>query len=154
MSGDYEFVEIFESFYRDYYREEIGELADRFPSEQRSLYISAKDVYRSDPDLLDDWLNHYDRVTAAAEEALAQYDLPVSVDLSGAMVRLTDPDGYLDHRSVTDLSAADDIGADDPNHRQESETDDGGVRVPAVWVPPRNATDPNRCTRTARMYGV
>lgn len=102
-------VEGFEQFYRDYYREEIGILADKFPSEQSSLYIEASDLYRFSQDLLEDWVANPDDLRPLAEQALSNYDLPVDIDLSAASVRLTDSDGYLPERSVTDVDS-DDIG--------------------------------------------
>jgi len=100
-------VEQFEELYRNYYRDEIGELAEKYPSDKKALYVTARDVYRYNPDLVDDWVNHYEHVTRSAEQALAQYDLPVEVDLEDCPVRLTDPDGYLRHKNVTDVSSQD-----------------------------------------------
>jgi len=83
-----ELVERFEQFYRDYYHEEIGDLARKFPTDQRSLYVDWGDLYRFDPDLADDYLSHPKDFREAAEEALRLYDLPVDVKLGGAHVRV------------------------------------------------------------------
>jgi replicative DNA helicase Mcm len=83
-----ELVERFEQFFRDYYRDDIGDLARRFPTDQRSLYVDWRDLYRFDPDLADDYLSHPTDFREQAEEALRLYDLPVDVKLGGAHVRL------------------------------------------------------------------
>jgi replicative DNA helicase Mcm len=102
-----EIVDKFESFLHDYYRDEIGTLAQNYPNEQQSLYIGAKDLYTFDPDLLNDWQKKPEKMQSNAESALARYDIPIDIDLSGAHVRLTDREGYLTENSVTDLSKAD-----------------------------------------------
>ncbi|NLV10245.1 AAA domain-containing protein [Halomicrobium mukohataei] len=76
------------AFFRDYYSEEIGQLAQRYPREQKSLYVDYDDLYRFDPDIADDVRNHPQQLQEYLEEALALYDLPVAVDLDGAHVRL------------------------------------------------------------------
>lgn len=72
---------------RDYYREDVGQLAERYPHDQRSLYVDYGDVYRFDPDIADDVLSHPERMREHFEEALTLYDIPVAVDLSDAHVR-------------------------------------------------------------------
>jgi len=104
-----EITDLFIDFYKDYYRDELGELAQRYPSEQRSLYIEADDLYRFDPSLLDDWRSHPTEFQEYAEEALRLYDLPIDVSLQSAHVRLTDSNGVLRSRSVTGIQP-DDIG--------------------------------------------
>ena len=75
---DTEVIDKFEQFYRDYYRNEIGELAQKYPNEQRSLYVDWDDLYRFDPDLADDLIAQPDQMRDYAEEALRLYDLPVT----------------------------------------------------------------------------
>jgi len=84
-----ELVDGFQKFFREYYHEEIGELATRYPREQRSLEIDYMDLYRFDPDLATDWVDKPDKMGEYAEEALRLYDLPVDVNLGGASVRVT-----------------------------------------------------------------
>ncbi|QLD90504.1 minichromosome maintenance protein MCM [Natronomonas salina] len=83
-----EVIDKFEQFYRDYYRNEIGELAQRYPNEQRSLYVDWDELYRFDPDLADDFVAQPEQMRDYAEEALRLYDLPVDVKLGQAHVRV------------------------------------------------------------------
>jgi len=75
-------------FFRNYYREQIGQLAQRYPKEQKSLYVDYDDVYRFDPDLADDLRDHPRKIIDCFNEALRLYDLPVDVKLSDAKVRI------------------------------------------------------------------
>jgi replicative DNA helicase Mcm len=81
-------VDRFEEFYRSYYRDAIGTLAQNYPNEQRSLYVEWDDLYRFDRDLADDYRNQPEQLQRYAEEALRLYDLPVDVSLGQAHVRL------------------------------------------------------------------
>lgn len=83
-----EVIDKFEQFYRDYYRNEIGELAQKYPNEQRSLYVDWDDLYRFDPNLADDFIAQPEQMRDYAEEALRLYDLPVDVKLGQAHVRI------------------------------------------------------------------
>ncbi|QLH76301.1 helix-turn-helix domain-containing protein [Halosimplex rubrum] len=83
-----ELIDSFEELYRDYYRNEIGELAQKYPTEQKSLYLDWGDIYRFDPDLADDVRSHPEDLRDYAEEALRLYDLPVDVKLGQAHVRI------------------------------------------------------------------
>ncbi|WP_256030337.1 LAGLIDADG family homing endonuclease [Natronomonas aquatica] len=85
---DTEIIDKFEQFYRDYYRNEIGQLAQKYPNEKRSLYIEWDDLYRFDPDIADDFIAQPDQMREYAEEALRLYDLPVDVKLGQAHVRV------------------------------------------------------------------
>ncbi|WP_284006556.1 AAA family ATPase [Haloarcula pelagica] len=83
-----ELIDRFEEFYRNYYRNEIGELAQKYPNDQKSLYIDWQDLYRFDPDLADDYRTKPEQLQEYAEEALRLYDLPVDVSLGQAHVRV------------------------------------------------------------------
>ncbi len=85
---DTEIIDRFEQFYRDYYRNEIGQLAQKYPNEKRSLYVEWNDLYRFDPDIADDFIAQPDQMREYAEEALRLYDLPVDVKLGQAHVRV------------------------------------------------------------------
>ncbi|WP_458188760.1 LAGLIDADG family homing endonuclease [Haladaptatus sp. NG-WS-4] len=83
-----ELVDRFEQFYRRYYGDEVGELAQQYPNEKRSLYIDWDDLYRFDADIADDYLAQPQQLQEYAEEALRLYDLPVDVSLGQAHVRM------------------------------------------------------------------
>ncbi len=95
-----ELVARFEEFYRTYYHEEIGELAQHYPNEQRSLYLDWADLNRFDPDIADDFRNQPEQMQPYAEEALRLYDLPVDVSLGQAHVRITNLPGATDIRDI------------------------------------------------------
>ncbi|WP_255194880.1 LAGLIDADG family homing endonuclease [Halorarius litoreus] len=97
-----EIIDRFEEFYRNYYRNEIGELAQKYPGEQKSLLVDYDDLYRFDPDIADDFVAQPGQMQDYAEEALRLYDLPVDVKLGQAHVRvhnLTDATGIREIRA-------------------------------------------------------
>ncbi|MFC4405250.1 LAGLIDADG family homing endonuclease [Haloarchaeobius iranensis] len=83
-----ELVDAFLEFYRNYYRDEIGRLAQEYPSERKSLYVDWDDLFTFDRDLADDYRNQPEQLQEYAEEALRLYDLPVDVSLGQAHVRI------------------------------------------------------------------
>ncbi|WP_435348153.1 LAGLIDADG family homing endonuclease [Haloarchaeobius sp. HRN-SO-5] len=83
-----ELVDDFLEFYRTYYRDEIGTLAQQYPNERRSLYVDWNDLYTFDADLADDYRSQPEQLQEYAEEALRLYDLPVDVSLGQAHVRI------------------------------------------------------------------
>ncbi|WP_247003716.1 LAGLIDADG family homing endonuclease [Halosolutus gelatinilyticus] len=88
QAGNTELVDAFEQFFRNYYDNEIKQLAQRYPNEQRSLHVDWQDLYRYDPDLADDLINQPEQLQRYAEEALRLYDLPIDVSLGQAHVRV------------------------------------------------------------------
>lgn len=88
QAGNSELVDSFEQFFRNYYDNEIKQLAQQYPNEQRSLHIDWQDLYRFDPDLADDFINQPEQLQRYAEEALRLYDLPIDVSLGQAHVRV------------------------------------------------------------------
>lgn len=98
-------VEEFVEFYGRYYQEEVLELANGFPQDQKSLWVEASDLCAHNPDLLDDFLNYPERIRSAAEDALVAFDLPVDIDLSGAHVRLTDSESYTPELRVPQVAS-------------------------------------------------
>ncbi|MFT4922968.1 MAG: replicative DNA helicase Mcm, partial [Haloarculaceae archaeon] len=97
---DTELIDTFEEFYRSYYRNEIGQLAQKYPTEQKSLYVDWQDLYRFDPDLADDVRTKPQQLTEYAEEALRLYDLPVDVSLGQAHVRVQNLPETTDIRAI------------------------------------------------------
>ncbi|MFU8868608.1 LAGLIDADG family homing endonuclease [Natronococcus sp.] len=88
QAGNSELVDSFEQFFRNYYDNEIKQLAQRYPNEQRSLHVDWQDLYRYDPNLADDLLAQPEQLQRYAEEALRLYDLPIDVSLGQAHVRV------------------------------------------------------------------
>ncbi|WP_394740643.1 LAGLIDADG family homing endonuclease [Natronococcus roseus] len=88
QAGNSELVDSFEQFFRNYYDNEIKQLAQRYPNEQRSLHVDWQDLYRYDPNLADDFLAQPEQLQRYAEEALRLYDLPIDVSLGQAHVRI------------------------------------------------------------------
>ena len=99
-SPNQELVDRFVRFYRNYYRDAISQLAQRYPNEQRSLHVDYDDLYQFDPDLADDYLSQPDQLGDFAEEALRVYDLPADVSLGQAHVRLKNLPDNVDIRSI------------------------------------------------------
>jgi replicative DNA helicase Mcm len=100
QTAEGELVDRFGQFYRNYYREEIGELAGNYPSEQRSLYVDWTDLYQFDADLADDYISKPEQLREYAEEALRLYDLPVDVSLGQAHVRIHNLPEVTDIREI------------------------------------------------------
>ncbi|MFB6097225.1 MAG: minichromosome maintenance protein MCM [Haloferacaceae archaeon] len=100
QAGTQDLTERFIQFYRNYYRDEIGTLAQRYPNEQRSLLIDYDELYTFDPDLAEDYLNQPQQMQEYAEEALRLYDLPADVSLGQAHVRLFNLPSTVDIRSI------------------------------------------------------
>ncbi|WP_265111110.1 minichromosome maintenance protein MCM [Halosolutus halophilus] len=100
-------------FYRRYSKEAIGQLAQRYPNEQRSLEIDWRDVHQYVPDIADDYLTQPEQMRRYFEEALRMFDLSIDIELN-AHVRVGNlseeytyypgefsPSGHLgDYRSI------------------------------------------------------
>jgi replicative DNA helicase Mcm len=71
-------------FLKTYYADGVAELAQHYPKEQTRLVIGYDDLYQWDSDVALDWLDKPNEIQPYFDEALAQYDLPADVDLSGA----------------------------------------------------------------------
>lgn len=87
-----ELIDNFEQFYRRYYSDEIGRLAQNYPNDQRSLYINWQDLYRYDSDLADDFLSQPEQLREYAEEALRLYDHGIDAGLGQANIRVQNLD--------------------------------------------------------------
>ncbi len=86
--GNTELIDAFEKLFENYYDEEIKQLAQRYPNEQRSLNVDWRDIYRFSPDLAEDFLTQPEQIQRYAEEALRLYDLSVDATLGRANVRI------------------------------------------------------------------
>ncbi|MFO7834406.1 MAG: LAGLIDADG family homing endonuclease [Halohasta sp.] len=100
QAGNQELTDRFIQFYRNYYREEIGTLAQQYPNERRSLYVDYDDLYQFDRDLAEDYRTQPDQINEYAEEALRLYDLPADVKLGNAHVRLRNLPDSVDIRGI------------------------------------------------------
>jgi len=84
-----------DTFLHRYYHEEIGELAQAYPTQQQSLIVDWMDLFRYDPDLVDDFRKQPEKIQNVFDESLANYELPVDISLEGATVRVTNvPDSH------------------------------------------------------------
>ncbi|MFT4946802.1 MAG: replicative DNA helicase Mcm, partial [Natronomonas sp.] len=140
-ADDTELIDSFEEFYRSYYRNEIAELAQKYPNEQKSLYIDWQDLYRFDSDLADDFRNKPDQLREYAEEALRLYDLPVDVSLGQAHVR------------VRNLPEATDIRGIRSDHRGMLISVQGIIRK-ATDVRPKITTAAFECQRCGTLTRI
>ena len=95
-----DFTERFIQFYRKYYRDDIGTLAQKYPTEQRSLYVDYADLSTFDMELAEDYRTKPDQMQEYAEEALRLYDLPADVKLGRAHVRLAGLPETVDIRNI------------------------------------------------------
>jgi len=75
-------------FYSNYYHEDIAELAQKFPNDAKSLWIDYQDLYRFDMKLADDLVNKPDRQRYLFSEALAEFEVPIDVELGKAAIRI------------------------------------------------------------------
>ena len=100
QAGNQDLTERFIQFYRNYYREEIGTLAQRYPNEQRSLYVDYDELFQFDRDLAEDFRTKPDQMREYAEEALRLYDLPADVSLGRAHVRIENLPESIDIRGI------------------------------------------------------
>jgi replicative DNA helicase Mcm len=87
-ADDTKLIDRFDEFYKAYYRNDIGELAQKYPDEQKSLYIDWDDLKGFDADLADDFRRKPEQLRGYAEKALRLYDLPVDISLGQAHVRV------------------------------------------------------------------
>jgi replicative DNA helicase Mcm len=85
-------IERFRTFFRRYYRAEISRLAQRYPTEQRSLAVTYGDLAQFDVDLAERYVERPAAVREMAEEALRTVELPADVSLGQAHVRVWDLD--------------------------------------------------------------
>ena len=79
----------FLEFYRTYCADEVGQLAQAYPNDRKSLYLDWEDLYRFDRDMAEDYVAKPGQMQDYAEETLRLYDLPADVKLGNAHVRMT-----------------------------------------------------------------
>lgn len=82
-------------FLRRWNKQDVLELAQRYPSEQTSLVVSWSDLHAFNPSFADRYFDESEEITERLTEALQNYDLPIDVSLDQARVRvgeLPDPE--------------------------------------------------------------
>lgn len=97
-----------EEFLRRYYRDDIGELAQKYPNDQRSLVVDWMDLYRYDDVLAEEFRDKPDQLQDHLEYVLPEIDIPVDIDLSDAHVRVQLPKRLA--RQVGEYSPSDQRG--------------------------------------------
>ncbi len=110
MPENHELVEELIQFFRDYYSEEIAQLAQRYPREQKSLHVDYDDLYRFDPGIADDVRNHPKELRTLGRST-PPVRQPVAVELNDAHVRIYnlpeihvfDPSGVSRHENIGQL---------------------------------------------------
>ena len=76
------------TFYGNYYKEEIAQIAKE-PNDRKSLWVDHQDLWRFNPDLADDLRNHPEQILEHMEEAVDMVDVPLQVDLTNVTVRVS-----------------------------------------------------------------
>jgi len=105
-------------FYRDYYRDELGELAAAYPRDGRSLVVDWSDLHSAWPEFADDFRSKpngaLDRnPLRELHEALRMVDLPVSQDFTH--------DEYADAHVRVMLPPSERIGIGDVRNRHRGQ---------------------------------
>lgn len=85
-------VEKYREFLNRYYRDEIGQLVQHYPQEQRSLTVEWRDIFQFDTELAEAFRVDPHGHGELLDEALASVDVPVVKDLSEASVRVYAPE--------------------------------------------------------------
>lgn len=90
-------IERFGDFLRLYYENEIAELAQHYPKEQRSLEIDYDDLYIFDDRLAQNVKERPRETKGEIESALADYDLPIDIEMQNAdvIVRYSDESNHI-----------------------------------------------------------
>lgn len=83
-------------FFENYYREAVGELAQKYPNQQRHITIDWSDLLRYDADLAEDYLIAPDTIGDILQKALADFNLPSTTldDVEIRMIGLNESDIY------------------------------------------------------------
>lgn len=87
QATNHEIFEQFEQFFREYYRDEIGRLAQAYPA-QSSLMVDWMDLFRFEQELARDLIEQPEQILIYANEALTNYDLPTGDELNQARMRI------------------------------------------------------------------
>lgn len=77
-------------FLRRWNKQDVLELAQRYPSEQTSLVVSWSDLHAFNPSFADRYFDESEEITERLTEALQNYDLPIDITLDQAHVRVSE----------------------------------------------------------------
>lgn len=81
-------AEDIDTFLRNYYREEIAELAQAYPNDRKSLFLNYDDLFKYSTDLTDDFARNPGRIREFLEEGVRNFDLPADVAMDDVNVRV------------------------------------------------------------------
>jgi len=92
----FDLADDFTAFYRNYYKEEVLELANNYPG-QKTLKVDWNDLFQYHQDSAEHYLDYPSVVNKYLVEDLQQYDLPIDISFDGVevhVVGLNDPEVY------------------------------------------------------------
>jgi replicative DNA helicase Mcm len=81
-------LEDLQQFFKQYYREEIAELAQEYPKDSESFWVDHREMYSALPDVANKLLENPEQVIEHMQEAIDMVDIPVQCDLSDVDVRI------------------------------------------------------------------
>jgi len=76
------------TFYKNYYKEEVGALAQAYPKDKAGIDIDYPELYQFSPEVASNIESDPAGLLSHMQEALDMVDLPIEVDLTDAEVRL------------------------------------------------------------------
>jgi len=133
----------FEEFLRDKYSDDVGELAGRYPKEQKSILVDWMDLFRHDSDLAYELVDNPSLAKPLLNNALRNYDLPVDVSLPHARARLFN---VSDERELL-------VGQYDTHHINKIISIRGQVRQLSM-VRPRDVETTFECLRCGTKISI
>jgi len=83
-----EVLDLCEQFLTEYYKNDIGELANKYPKDTQSIEIDWRDIHSFDPNLALDVCDKPRKLRDYFEQAVQNFDLPIDIDLSDVRVRM------------------------------------------------------------------
>ena len=85
---NYEFQELAEAFIRDYHKDDVAQLAQKYPKDQKSIEVDWRELHSFDPDFALDYLDSPDELHPYLEDAVRTLDIPIDQKLPDAHVRV------------------------------------------------------------------
>lgn len=87
LATDQDLVDRLREFFRVYYRDEVGKLAEAYPGRDH-LAIEWSDLHQFDQDVAEDYLDDPDRIGDYLSLAIEEYDVAVPYALEGVEIRV------------------------------------------------------------------